>query len=146
MIHFYDQSRKVVMELSNFSFDNEQEPRVRFSSSISYAFYEASREIEDYKIYFEDFLKELNLLYANKIKIAQFKPIERQLEIYFKQFEFGYIAVSIKLNYSDFDNFTHNMYESILEINYEIDQSFLPELIGEISTVLNSANAVCNKY
>ena len=40
-----------------------------------------------YKVYFEKFLKELNLLYANKIKIAQFLPIEKQIEIYFKQIE-----------------------------------------------------------
>lgn len=124
------------MKLSNFSFDNEQEQRIRFSSSISYAFYEALRDIEDYKIYFENFLKELNLLYVNKINIAQFRPIERQLEFYFKQLELGHIAVSITLNYLDFDNSTHNMYESMLMINYEIDQSFLPELIEEISTVL----------
>ena len=80
----------------------------------------------------------MNLLYANKIKIAQFLPIEKQIEIYFKQIEFGYIAVSIKLNYLDFDNFTHNMYESMLVINYEIDQSFLPELIKEISDVIKN--------
>ncbi len=138
MIHFYDKNRKVVMELSNFSFDNEQEQRIKFSSNISYAFYKTSRNIEDYKVYFEKFLKELNLLYANKIKIAQFLPIEKQIEIYFKQIEFGYIAVSIKLNYLDFDNFTHNMYESMLVINYEIDQSFLPELIKEISDVIKN--------
>lgn len=131
MIHFYDKNRKVVMELSNFSFDNEQEQRIKFSSNISYAFYKTSRNIEDYKVYFEKFLKELNLLYANKIKIAQFLPIEKQIE-------FGYIAVSIKLNYLDFDNFTHNMYESMLVINYEIDQSFLPELIKEISDVIKN--------
>jgi hypothetical protein len=140
MIHFYNKNREVVMELSNFSFDDKQEQGIRFSSSIFYAFYKASRDIEDYRIYFEDFLKELNLLYANKVRIAQFRPIERQLEIYFKQLEFGHIAVSIKLNYLHFDNFTHNMYESMLVINYEIDQSFLPELIGEISDVLTNVN------
>lgn len=140
MINFYDKNRNIVMELSDFAFDNEQEQKIRFSSNISYAFYNAQRDIEDYRIYFEDFLKELNLLNENKIKIAQFRPIERQLEIYFKQLEFGRIAVSIKLNYLDSDNFTHDMYESMLAINYEIDQSFLTELIGEISAVLANVN------
>lgn len=140
MIHFYDKNRKVVMKLFKFSFDDEQEQKIRFSSSISYAPYKAFQYIEDYKVYFEDFLKELNLLNENKIKIAQFRPIERQLEIYFKQLEFGRIAVSIKLNYLDSDNFTHDMYESMLAINYEIDQSFLTELIGEISAVLANVN------
>jgi len=139
-IHFYDKNRKLVMELSNFSFDNEEEQKIRFSSSISYSFYKALRDIEDYSICFENFLKELNLLYENKIKIAQFRPIERQLEIYFKQLEFGNIAATIKLNYLDFDNSTHNMYESMLVINYGIDQSFLPELIEEISAVLDNLN------
>lgn len=139
-IHFYDKNRKLVMELSNFSFDNEEEQKIRFSSSISYAFYKALRDIEDFSFCFEDFLKELNLLNENKIKIAKFRPIERQLEIYFKQLEFGNIAATIKLNYLDFDNSTHDMYESILVINYGIDQSFLPELIDEISAVLNNRN------
>ena len=139
-IHFYDRDRKLVMELSNFSFDNEEEQKIRFSSSISYAFYKALRDIEDYRICFEDFLKELNLLYENKIKIAKFQPIERQLEIYFKQLEFGNIAATIRLNYLDFDNSTHYMYESMLVINYGIDQSFLPELIDEISAVLDNRN------
>lgn len=139
-IHFYDKNRKLVMELSNFSFDNEEEQKIRFSSSISYSFYRALRDIEDYRICFEDFLKELNLLYENKIKIAQFKPIERQLEVYFKQLEFGNIAATIRLNYLDFDNSTHDMYESMLVINYGIDQSFLPELIDEVSAVLDNRN------
>ena len=140
MIHFYNRSREVVMELYDFSSDNEQEQGIKFFANVSYAFYKASRHIEDYKVYFESFLKELELLYDNKTKAAQFIPIERQIEIYFKQLEFGHIAVSIKLNYLNFDNFTHNMYESMLVINYEIDQSFLPELIGEISAVLANVN------
>lgn len=139
-IHFYDKNRKLVMELSNFSFDNEEEQKIRFSSSISYSFYRALRDIEDYRICFEDFLKELNLLYENKIKIAKFQPIERQLEVYFKQLEFGNIAATIRLNYLDFDNSTHDMYESMLVINYGIDQSFLPELIDEVSAVLDNRN------
>lgn len=126
------------MKLFDFSFSEQEEPRIKFSSIISYSFYKASREIEDYKSFLEAFLKELNLLYANKIEIAKFVPLERQLEIYFRKLEFGQISVSIRLNNVDFDNFTHNLYESKLEINYEIDQSFLPELIDEISTVISS--------
>ena len=138
MIHFYDKNRNIVMKLFDFSFSEQEEPRIKFSSIISYSFYKASREIEDYKICLEAFLKELNLLYENKIEIAKFVPLERQLEIYFRKLEFGQISVSIRLNNVDFDNFTHNLYESKLEINYEIDQSFLPELIDEISTVISS--------
>jgi hypothetical protein len=140
MTHFYDKNREVVMILHDFSFEDVGEARINFSADISYAIYKASRSISDFKIAFDKFLKELKLLYECKVTTAQFVPLERQLEIYFKQLEFGHIAVSIKLNYLDFDNFTHNMYESMLVINYEIDQSFLPELIGEISTVLKSAN------
>lgn len=32
------------------------------------------------------------------------------------------------------------MYESMLVINYEIDQSFLPELIDEVSAVIDNLN------
>lgn len=136
MIHFYDKNRNIVIKLYDFSFNEQEEPRIKFSSIISYSFYKASRKIEDYKSCLEAFLKELNLLYENKIEIALFVPLERQLEIYFKKLEFGQITVSIRLNNLDFDNTSHHLYESKLEINYEIDQSFLPELIDEISAVV----------
>jgi hypothetical protein len=138
MIHFYDKNRKVVMKLYDFSSNNGQEPTIKFSVDISYLFYKAFHIIEDYKVYFESFLEELNLLYENKTMIAQFIPIERQLEIYFKQVEFGHIDVCVKLNDFYID---YTMYQSTLIINYNIDQSFLPELIGEISAVLQSVNA-----
>jgi hypothetical protein len=56
MIHFYNKNREVVMELYDFSFDNEQEQRMNFVVNISFAFYEASRDIEDNKVYLESFL------------------------------------------------------------------------------------------
>ena len=142
MIRFYNKNREVVLELYNFSFINEREPEVRFSASISYAFYKASRQIEDYKIYFEDFLKKLNLLNIYKVESAQFSPINNELEIFFCRMDLGQISVSINLNYLDFDEYTHNTYKSTLSINYEIDQSFLPELIGEISTILMSSDTI----
>jgi hypothetical protein len=136
MIHFYNKNRRVVLELYDFSFINAQEPIMRFSANISYDIYRASREIEDFKVYLESFLNELILLNTNKVEFAQFLPIDNQLEIYFRRMDLSYISVSIKLNHINFDEFTHNMYKSTLSINYEIDQSFLPELIEEISTVV----------
>jgi len=133
MIHFYNKDREVVMELYDFSFDNKQEQGIKFFANISFAFYKVSLYIENYKVYFESFLKELELLYDNKIMIAQFIPIERQLEFIFKKCEFGHIDVSLELNHFNMD---YRMYHSMLIINYEIDQSFLPELIGEISKVV----------
>jgi len=122
------------MELYDFSFDNKQEQGIKFSANISFAFYKATQDIEDYKIYLESFLQELKFLYENKRITAQFIPIERQIEIYFKQCdEFGHIDISIKLNHFDID---YTMYESNLIINYKIDQSFLPELIKEIEAVM----------
>jgi hypothetical protein len=133
MVHFYNKDREIVMELYDFSFDNEQEPGIKFSASISYAFYKALQDIEDYKIYFENFLKELKLLYEKKIIIAKFIPIEKQLEIYFRQCELGHIVVSLKLNHFNLD---YAMHQSMLIINYEIDQSFLPELIEEVEIIM----------
>jgi hypothetical protein len=134
MVHFYNKNREVVMKLYDFSFDNKYEQVVNFSVDISYVFYKASQNIEDYKVYFESFLQELKMLCDNERTVAQFIPIERQIEIYLKQSdEFGHIEVSIKLNHFDID---YMIYESTLIINYGIDQSFLPELIEEISAVI----------
>jgi hypothetical protein len=134
MVHFYNKNREVMMKLYNFSFDNKQEQIAKFSAGISFAFYTALQDIEVYKVYLESFLQELELLYDNKRKVAQFIPIERQLEIYFKRYDgVGHIHVSIKLNHFDIDDM---IFESTLTLNYKIDQSFLPELIEEISEVI----------
>ena len=122
------------MVLHDFLRSNELEPKISFYADVSYTFYKASRKIEDYKAYFDQFLNELRMLYDAKTKIAQFVPIERELEIYFKQMEYGHILTNIKLNYFNPDN----MLQSTLSIQYEIDQSFLPELIKEINAVINN--------
>ena len=137
MITFYDRERKPIMVLSDFSFNNETIPSIHFSVNISYFFYRVSREIENYKVYFDDFLNELNLLYEGKIELAKFVPIERELEIYFRQLDFGHSLGTIKLNRFDIDDI---MLESTLSIQYKIDQSFLPELIQKFSAVLDNYN------
>ena len=137
MITFYDRERKPIMVLSDFSFNNETIPTIHFSVNISYFFYKVSREIENYKVYFDDFLNELNLLYEGKIELAKFVPIERELEIYFRQLDFCHILGTIKVNRFDIDDI---MLESTLSIQYKIDQSFLPELIQKFSAVLDNYN------
>ena len=113
MITFYDRERKPIMVLSDFSFNNETIPTIHFSVNISYFFYKVSREIENYKVYFDDFLNELNLLCEGKIELAKFVLIERELEIYFRQFDFGHILGTIKVNCFDIDDI---MLESTLSI------------------------------
>lgn len=122
------------MKLTDFASDNEIEKRLKFSASISYAIYTAKRGVVDFKIYFVNFLNELKLLYDNKVETAQYVPLEREIEIYFKQLELGHIVVTIKLNHSVPD---YVLCDSSLIIQYEIDQSFLPELIQEIETVIH---------
>ena len=134
MVHFYNNKRELIMTLYDFSFGNEQEPVVCFAADISYAFYKASRNVKDYKSYFLKFLEELIFLYAGRTTTAQFVPINRELEIYFKPMENGHIFATIKLNHFNLD---YTMLQSSLLLQYEIDQSFLPELIEEIDTVLN---------
>ena len=82
-------------------------------------------------------MNELNLLYEGKIELAKFVPIERELEIYFRQLDFGHILGTIKVNRFDIDDI---MLESTLIIQYKIDQSFLPELIQKFSAVLDNYN------
>ena len=135
MIQFYNKNREVVMVLHDFLIDNESETKLSFFVDISFSFYKASREIKDYKVYFDKFLEELKMLYEDKIKTAQFIPIQRELEIYFEKMNFGYILATIKMNYFNLDEV---MLQSTLSIQYNIDQSFLPELIDEINAVINN--------
>jgi hypothetical protein len=81
---------------------------------------------------FYDELKNLYDHFTEKQK-AVFSPIERDVDISFETGgNMGYISALINLYY---DSICEN--NATLTCKYTIDQSFLPELIEEIETILD---------
>lgn len=71
-----------------------------------------------------------------EVRTASFvQTIERNIELTFKLSEQGKIQVYVMI----MGAYMKDYYDDLtLKFNYGIDQSFLPELIQEIETVINS--------
>lgn len=135
-INFYDKERSLIMSFSDFSIIDEDLEKIKFTINLSFGFFNISVDTEIYISYLQHFTHEIQVLYNNIPceKQAEFIPIERDVDILLESGCFGDISVRIKLYY---DNMNHNA-NGVLECNYTIDQSFLPELIEELESMVIS--------
>ncbi|MDD3405618.1 MAG: hypothetical protein PHH23_05085 [Paludibacteraceae bacterium] len=140
-INFYNESRQEVMIFSNFSVQ-KNEPNfdnfVSFTVNVNYANFKGTIVTECLQADIENLFRDLQKMYNFKIQTILFIPnIEKQIGLKFNLLENGYIKVAVELLQNIFGN---NIYTAKLQFEYGINQSFLPELIGEFSTVLANAN------
>jgi hypothetical protein len=131
-INFYSKNRAMIMLLSNFHLNKSSEDCLSFSIDVNYSFIKAHYKVECYLVEIENLVFNLKKLYSKDLKTVYFEPLERQITLKLNWIDFGNIIVEVQI---------HNQMDSaIIYFKYEIDQSFLPELIGEISTVLANVN------
>jgi hypothetical protein len=127
-INFYNGDRALIMSFSDFifqKFDNS----ISFQINVRNNFVQASVETESLEEDFTDFLAKLHDLYEMRVnKISFLQSIENNIQVDFNLNEIGGILVSVRIE--DYINST------MLQFEYGIDQSFLPELIEEIETTL----------
>ena len=134
-INFYDNKRHLIMSFSNFSILEQDIGLIRFHIEMSFGIFNVSTETEIYMPYLQCFYDELKNLYDHftEKQKAVFSPIERDVDILFETGgNMGYVSALINLYY---DSICEN--NATLTCKYTIDQSFLPELIEEIETVLD---------
>ena len=128
-INFYNGDRTLIMSFSDFmfqKFDNS----ISFQINVRNNFVQASVETESLEEVFTDFLAKLHDLYEMRVKKISFlQSIENNIQVDFNLNEIGGILVSVRID--DYINST------TLQFEYGIDQSFLPELIEEIESVLD---------
>jgi hypothetical protein len=128
-INFYDKSRNKVIHLYDFQIkDNQCNPIFfDFKGKITFDFFNINAnfyaEINDFK----QLLNSLRQMYVEKKKIAVFNPLDPKVSI---KIEFHNLR-----NIEVMCNFSNNI-SACLNFSYTIDQSFLPELIEEISDVI----------
>ena len=133
IIHFYDKQRKAIMSFSKFDFQiNEPDFHnvILFEIDINYSFFQAYISTECLDIDLKNLLIDLQKLYNMEIeKMSFIQTIEKNIEMHFKLTESGHIEIKAQLR--------NHIDKAILHFEYEIDQSFLPELMKEIKTVIN---------
>lgn len=131
-INFYNGDRALIMSFSDFLFQKNMpnfDNFISFRINVKNNFVQASVETESLEEDFTNFILKLRDLYEMRVKQISFvQTIEKNIVIDFKQKESEYIDVLVRID--------HYIEEATLQFEYEIDQSFLPELIEEIETTL----------
>ena len=117
------------MVLSNFVSRQDEVTMVSFNVDISHLGFLYSTSITDYVYLFEQFKQELIELNDCQRNNVSFLLTERQLCIDFEYREYGHILCRIQANHFEMNDM---MLHSSLNIEFELDQSFLPMLIDEI--------------
>ena len=131
-INFYNGDRTLKMSFSDFLFQKNMpnfDNFISFRINVKNSFVQASVETESLEEDFTNFILKLRDLYEMRVKQISFvQTIEKNIVIDFKQKESEYIDVLVRID--------HYIEEATLQFEYEMDQSFLPELIEEIETIL----------
>ena len=131
-INFYNGDRTLKMSFSDFLFQKNMpnfDNFISFRINVKNNFVQASVETESLEDDFTNFILKLRDLYEMRVKQISFvQTIEKNIVIDFKQKESEYIDVLVRID--------HYIEEATLQFEYEMDQSFLPELIEEIETTL----------
>lgn len=128
-INFFDKNRILLIQFSGFRFVRTQALKlVYFDGKVNFDFFhvDTSFECEVYDL--NAFLISLIKMYDNQQKQALFHPLSGNIIIRMEQKNQD-IKVSCLIS--------NNLNTGNLEFSYFIDQSFLPELIKEIETILN---------
>ena len=131
-IHFYNGDRELEMSFSDFQVQMNKpdfNDFVLFQIDIKHSFVNASINSECLDIDFTKFLIDLRKLHKMEIKNVSFvQTIEKNIEIIFNLNELGQILVRVIIQ-KQIENI-------ILKFAYGTDQSFLPELVDEIETMI----------
>ena len=137
-IHFYNSERKLEILFSDFQVQKdapEFHDFYSFQIDVKHCYVSASLRTECLDVDFVRFLEGLRKLYRMEVRTASFiQTIERNIELSFELIEQGKILVYVII----MGAYLKDYYDDItLKFKYGIDQSFLPELIQEIETVIN---------
>ena len=131
-IIFKDKNGLPIIMLDNFVYSESVIRVFDYQISISYEFFRAVTKIDCEAGDLGMFSDHLNLFYKGGPNACHFSPdISSHFSIHFYHEESGIITVNAKLGVPSSD--------SELDIYYQIDQSFIPDLIKQIDNVLTLA-------
>lgn len=129
-ILFFDKMRELVMKFEKFQYNRDNGISfVNFNCIIHFGPFDFENNIEAEESDFKNLQTSLERVYRREQKFTFFKPLQGGIIMRFAE-DSGIIGVDVNL-YSDFPRYN-------FEFKYEIDQSFIPELIKEINTVIKN--------
>jgi hypothetical protein len=104
---------------------------VTFTGIVNFDIFHIETDFEAEEYDFKNLLLSLEKIYKREQKYASFNPLSPKIRIKLSE-DMGQIEVKVEI--------CNDLYTGNLQFKYAIDQSFLPELIGEISAVLANVN------
>ncbi|MCO5251563.1 MAG: hypothetical protein M9949_09110 [Candidatus Kapabacteria bacterium] len=133
-ISFKNGNNIEILKISNLKKEYyEYFKRVVFDLSIEFEFFKVETTLDGEESDFLNLKKCLEKLYDGEWKSFYFEPIGNSFQMHFELQENGQIKVHSKLY--------NAMFTGMLEFEYLTNQTFLPELIKEIDTVMNSGQS-----
>lgn len=131
-INFYDKERDLIMQFKDFQAVRMEAPKiVTFTGIVNFGFFHIETDFEAEEYDFKNLLLSLEKIHKREQKYASFNPLSPKIRIKLSE-DMGQIEVKVEV--------CNDLYTGNLQIKYAIDQSFLPELIEEISIVLTNVN------
>lgn len=128
-VFFYNWERRPVMIWSNFSrIEHRNVDVASFDATLSKSIFEASVMIRTNLNDLIGFKENLNKLFQQKCLVVVFVSSDERIRIEFRREKSGRIYQSYLIK----EEGTNNN----LAVSDYFDQTFLPELIGEINTIL----------
>lgn len=127
-INFFNKGRTLIMQFRDFQFMKTEALKiVTFTGKIDFDFFhlETNFEVEEFDL--QNLLSLLEKMYNRQQKYITFNPLSGKIIIRISE-DNGYINVKGEVY--------NEMSTCRLEFTYDIDQSFIPDLIKEIETVM----------
>lgn len=129
-VFFYNWERRPVMIWSNFSrIEHRNVDVASFDATLSKSIFEASVMIRTNLNDLIGFKENLNKLFQQKCLVVVFVSSDERIRIEFRREKSGRIYQSYLIKEEEANN--------NLTVNDYFDQTFLPELIDEINTIIN---------
>ncbi|KAF0203980.1 MAG: hypothetical protein FD170_669 [Bacteroidetes bacterium] len=127
-VNFYDKERNLIIQLKDFQFFNTDVLKiVSFTGLVNFDFFKFETNFEAEEFDFKNLILSLEKLYNGTQKFVSFNPLSGK--IFLELFEEnGQIKVKCEI-YNDLST-------AKMELRYYTDQSFIPELLKEIETMM----------
>ncbi len=127
-INFYDKERNLIMQFKDFLFKRDEILQiVTFNGIVDFDFFHLKTNFEAEEYDFRNFLLSLEKMYKKEQRYVTFNPLSGKIMIKLSE-EMGQIEVKVEIH--------NNLSTCKLEFKYIIDQSFIPELVKGIDTIM----------
>lgn len=131
VINFYDKERHLIMQFKDIQFSRDEILQiVTFTGVVDFDFFHLETNFEAEEYDFKKLLLSLEKMYQREQRYITFNPLSGKITIKLTE-EMGQVGVQVKI--------CNTLSTGELEFEYGIDQSFLPELIKEINTVMKES-------